>query len=44
MLKSIKETKMALENELEDLQSLRNEMKKTNKFSENDNIKLDCKI
>ncbi len=44
MLKSIKETKMALENELEDLQSMRNEMKKTNKFSENDNFKLDCKI
>jgi hypothetical protein len=41
MIKSIKETKMALENEMEDLKTLRMEMKKHNKFSENDNFKLD---
>jgi hypothetical protein len=36
MLRSIKDSKMALENELEDLVELRKEMKLQNKFSRKD--------
>lgn len=41
MIKSIKETKMALENELEDLKVLRDQIKSQNNFSRRDAEHLD---
>jgi hypothetical protein len=44
MLRSIKDSKMALENELEDLVELRKEMKLQNKFSRKDAEQLNFRM
>lgn len=44
MIRSIKDSKMALENELEDLKALRSEMRAQNKFSRKDAEQLNLKM